>query len=219
MTNKYQHELKVAKELAFLAGKAIMDVYFGETDKHLKADGTPVTNADLASNRIIVEGLQRYFPHDGIVSEEMEDIYGTTENRKWYIDPLDGTRGFIHRTDHFVVHIGLVEAEHPVLGVVYKPTTGESYYTAKGLGAYRSNPHGAEKILKVDSPIPESITLSVSNRYFKERINQWKILIFLVSLAALPLVLILKQPDFGTFIIVTFGLTILFFVSPLKPFT
>ncbi|MDO8510876.1 MAG: 3'(2'),5'-bisphosphate nucleotidase CysQ [Nanoarchaeota archaeon] len=131
--NNYKRELEVAKYLAVEAGKAILPIYYGAMEVVTKQDNTPVTNADVLANRIIQDGLQKAFPLDGIVSEELETIEGS---RCWYIDPIDGTRGFIEHSDQFAVHIGLAVDQKAILGVVYKPVAKEMYYAVKDHGAY-----------------------------------------------------------------------------------
>src|SRR3989338_6114470 len=147
MTN-YDQELRTAICLAEQAAVEVTRFYYGTVEQRLKDDGTPVTQADVRANEIIQQGLHRAFPRDGIVSEELEDIVG---ERTWYIDPIDGTRGFIERSDQFAIHIGLAVEHVPVLGIVYKPTTGEYYWGIKGEGARRVSPHGHEKGMVVTS--------------------------------------------------------------------
>ncbi len=130
----YQQELKLAQRLAVEAGNAILPIYYGAMKVSLKEDQTPVTNADVLANRLIQDGIRKAFPLDGIVSEELAAIEGS---RCWYIDPIDGTRGFIEHTDQFAVHIGLAVEEKAVVGVVYKPVAKEMYYAVSGQGAYR----------------------------------------------------------------------------------
>lgn len=164
--NRYQQELEIASHLAREAGRAIMDVYFGHLETLLKQDGTPVTNADFRATDIIVEGLERAFPSDSIVSEERP---GTAPDkaRVWYVDPLDGTRGFTERSDQFAVHIGLAEEQRPVLGIVYKPTTGETYSGIKGRGAYHSVPGILERKLEI-LPSREGFSIVVDKNALKE---------------------------------------------------
>ncbi len=147
MTN-YHQELRAAIGLAEQAAAEITRFYYGTVEQRLKDDGTPVTEADIIANEIIQQGLHHQFPRDGIISEELSDILG---ERTWYIDPIDGTRGFIERTDQFAIHIGLVVEHTPILGVVYKPTTKEYYWGVKEQGAYRVNPAGVERLLTISS--------------------------------------------------------------------
>jgi len=141
--DNYKRELEIAQHLAREAGNAILQIYYSSMDITTKADQTPVTNADLLANKIIMEGLHKAFPADGIVSEEVETIEGS---RYWYIDPIDGTRGFIQHTDQFAVHIGLAVEEKAVLGIVYKPVAKEMYFAVKGHGAFRSSPYNTQQI-------------------------------------------------------------------------
>ena len=145
--NNYQRELELAQRLAVQAGNAVLPIYYGTSDITTKADNTPVTNADVLANRIIQEGIRQAFPLDAIVSEELETIEG--KNRCWYIDPIDGTRGFIEHTDQFAVHIGLAVQEKAVLGIVYKPVAREMYFAVKDDGAYRLSPLGDKRQLQV----------------------------------------------------------------------
>ena len=155
--NNYKKELEVAQRLAVQAGNAILPIYYGAMEVRTKKDQTPVTNADVLANRIIQDGLQQAFPLDGIISEELEAIEG---DRRWYIDPIDGTKGFIEHTDQFAVHIGLAVEEKAVLGVVYKPVAGEMYFAVKGEGAYtRSSFH--EQKMSIKTPTLDRLTAAM----------------------------------------------------------
>lgn len=155
--NNYKKELEVAQHLAVEAGKAILPIYYGAMDVTTKADNTPVTNADVLANQIIQNGLLNAFPLDGIVSEELETVKG--RDRCWYIDPIDGTRGFIEHTDQFAVHIGLAVEEKAVLGIVYKPIAREMYYAVKGEGAFRSSLYNNPQRIQVQEH--ETLTASM----------------------------------------------------------
>jgi len=88
----------------------------GETSK---ADGSPLTLADLAAHRTIVDGLNKLTPDCHILSEEAADISYAERaqwTRFWLVDPLDGTREFIKRNGEFTVNIALIENGEPVLG-------------------------------------------------------------------------------------------------------
>lgn len=132
---KYEKELEKAIELAKLAGELVMKYHDSQNlSIETKPDNTPVTIADKESNKLILAGLREAFPLDGIVSEELEKVEG---ERTWYVDPIDGTKGFIRKNGDFAIHIGLVEDRSPVLGVVYKPLTKEYFYGVKDFGAYK----------------------------------------------------------------------------------
>ncbi len=135
----------IALRAAEAAGEAVMRIYAGGFDVRQKDDKTPVTEADLAAERVVVAMLQAAFPDIPIVSEETvpEDGFVPPAARFWLVDPLDGTREFVARNDEFAVLIGLVEAGRPVLGVVHGPALGLTY-TAHGPGTARRRRRGGE---------------------------------------------------------------------------
>jgi 3'(2'), 5'-bisphosphate nucleotidase len=127
-------------DIARQAGSAIMAVYrSGETGEISKADNSPLTLADMAAHRTIVEALTRLAPDIPILSEEAADILYPVRSqwaRFWLVDPLDGTREFIKRNGEFTVNIALIENGEPVMGVVYAPVLDFCYYGARGAGAF-----------------------------------------------------------------------------------
>ena len=130
-----ERELKVAIELARRAGAAIESIRMRGFASDTKSDKSPVTEADLASDRILREGIERVFPEDALLSEESENRAGTS-GRTWIIDPLDGTRGFINDVEGYAVQIGLVEAGVALLGVVYEPKHDRLYRAVRKQGAF-----------------------------------------------------------------------------------
>jgi 3'(2'), 5'-bisphosphate nucleotidase len=103
-----------------------------------KADGSPLTAADLASHEIICAGLLRIAPDITIISEENKDNPPVaTGSPFWLVDPLDGTKEFINRNGEFTVNIALVRNGVPVLAAVYAPVLGITYLGQRGVGAWR----------------------------------------------------------------------------------
>src|SRR3989338_2156736 len=169
MNKPYQSELEIASALAKQAGAEIMAIYLGTMETSLKSDHTPVTNADMKANELILQGIREHFPTDSIVSEELETIVGNND-RSWYLDPLDGTRGFTEHSDKFAVHIGLAKAGYPMLGIVYKPVTQELYYALRESGAYRQAPTGLKTRLRVNPEVAmENITVCVDKNLILEQ--------------------------------------------------
>lgn len=124
------HTIAIARS----AGEAIMEFYRGTTDVRLKEDDSPVTDADLAANTIIHEGLSKYdWP---ILSEEEQGETRVNAEYVWIVDPLDGTHSFIERREDFCVMIGLVKHGFSVLGVMYQPTIDKLYAAYRGGGAF-----------------------------------------------------------------------------------
>ena len=118
---EFHQEIKVASQLARQAGDVIMKIYDTKYEVASKGKAGPVTEADLRSSELIVEGLHEAFPHDLVVSEEALPQGGQAAERVWYVDPLDGTKEFISKNGEFSVMIGLAINGHARVGVVYKP--------------------------------------------------------------------------------------------------
>ena len=147
-----ENVLEVAKEAAVKAGYAIMDVYENAEDMEItyKDGDMPLTAADKASNRIIVDALKEAFPEYAILSEEEKDDLSRLKNDYCFVvDPLDGTKEFIKRNGQFTVNISLSYQHKSVLGVIYVPVTGELYYAAQGQGAYLDTKEQTGKKLQV----------------------------------------------------------------------
>ena len=126
--------------LAREAGLLIMQIYEGEVAVWRKGDDSPLTAADLAAHRHLMEGLARLTPPLPCLSEEGADIPFAERRgwiRYWLIDPLDGTSEFVQRNGEFTVNIALIEAGRPVLGVVHAPVLATTYSAAAGAGAWK----------------------------------------------------------------------------------
>lgn len=113
-----------------------------------KADGSPLTQADLAAHQVIAQALARLTPGIPVVSEEdgASQVHRQHQGRFWLVDPLDGTKEFLARNGEFTVNIALIEDGHPVLGVVVAPALGLTYWGATGLGAFRQSSQETEAI-------------------------------------------------------------------------
>ncbi|PIE40862.1 MAG: 3'(2'),5'-bisphosphate nucleotidase [Gammaproteobacteria bacterium] len=134
--------LKSVLAIATQAGQAILEIYKAseEVEIELKSDDSPVTAADHAAHRVIVNALTAQYPSIPVFSEESGGI--AFEDRKawpefWLVDPLDGTKEFINRTGEFTVNIALIQNGEPVLGVVSVPLKGQAFVGAQGMGAYK----------------------------------------------------------------------------------
>jgi 3'(2'), 5'-bisphosphate nucleotidase len=137
--------------LARKAGQAIMGIYEKDFNVEYKADESPVTDADLAAHKVIVNGLKQLTPDIPILSEESADIswdVRQTWQRYWLVDPIDGTKEFIKKNGEFTVNIALIENGKPILAVVDAPALGVSYIASNAIGAFKDK--GDERIeLKV----------------------------------------------------------------------
>jgi myo-inositol-1(or 4)-monophosphatase len=129
-------------EITKAAGAAIMSFYrdresFTVTDK---SPDNPLTDADLAADKLLNERLMALLPEAGWLSEETRDNPSRLDReRVWVVDPLDGTKEFVMGIPEFTVSVGLVENGRPILAVIFNPPTGELYYGMKGEGVYLNN--------------------------------------------------------------------------------
>lgn len=113
------------ESLTIAAGNAILRVRENGVARTDKADGSPVTEADLAADRIIIEGLEEIAPGIPAITEETYTASTDSEPPQyWCVDPLDGTKGFINGGKDFTVNIALIVDRAPVLGVIYAPALG-----------------------------------------------------------------------------------------------
>lgn len=133
----WKTELDVAIAAAKQAGEAIRDLYErSAAATYEKSDGSPVTDADLAADRIIRDVIGARFPDDALLTEEgVDDTARLAADRLWVVDPIDGTAQFIQRTGEFDVLVALVVGGRPVAGVALQPSTGRYFAAASGLGA------------------------------------------------------------------------------------
>lgn len=147
----YQKALQTALLAASRASEVIME-YYNKQNYHtmIKEDDSPVTEADLKANQIIVETLLKAYPDHGILTEEADDNKERlSKDYVWIIDPLDGTKDFIHHTDEFTVNIALIHNHQPVLGVIAIPAWDEVYYAYDNGGSYHLK-NGITKKIHVD---------------------------------------------------------------------
>jgi len=133
-------EINDIVDLSRDAGAAIMAFYRqGATQTWTKKDDSPLTEADMASHRVIEAGLSKITPDIPVLSEESDDISWQTRQqwpRYWLVDPLDGTKEFIKQNGEFTVNIALIDNHQPVLAVVYAPALEKMYYASTEQGSY-----------------------------------------------------------------------------------
>jgi len=137
------------------AGKAILHIYDQNFEVEHKDDASPLTQADLASHRLIRDALRELTPEIPLLSEESSAIdYASRASwdEYWLVDPLDGTKEFIKRNGEFTVNIALVRGHHPVMGVVHVPVTGVTYWGSEGSGARRAEADGQARAITTRRP-------------------------------------------------------------------
>jgi len=126
--------LEAAVEAARAAGRIALGYYRGRFDVSLKADATPVTQADREAEEAIVEILSRAFPDYGILGEELGGR--GAQDVRWIIDPIDGTKNFVRGIPVWATLIALEERGEVTVGVVHNPVSGELYTARRGAGAF-----------------------------------------------------------------------------------
>jgi 3'(2'), 5'-bisphosphate nucleotidase len=157
--------LERAVAIARDAGAVILPYYRTDTAVDGKDDGSAVTAADQAADALIVAALRALTPDIPVVAEESVaagDVPDVSGGRFWLVDPLDGTKEFIHRRDDFTVNIGLIEAGAPVLGVVLTPVDGRAWAGIVGGGAWEEDGDGARTPIAVRAPDPAGLTVVAS---------------------------------------------------------
>jgi len=149
------------------AGEAILDVYRTDFDVETKADYSPVTQADLDAEAIILGVLRKLTPEIPVVAEEEVSFRGMPDvgDIFWLVDPLDGTREFMNRNGEFTVNIALVESRRPVLGVVHAPERRLTFTGSARDGATRQEGDGAANKITVRTPPREGLTIVASRRH------------------------------------------------------
>ena len=127
------------------AGEKIIEIYNTDFSTEKKDDDSPITQADIESNKILKDVLEK----TGITilsEEDADDKKRLSEEKIWIIDPLDGTQDFVNKTGEFTVMIGLVENHIPIMGLVYWPTEKKLYFAENGFGAFCYDSQGWTKI-------------------------------------------------------------------------
>lgn len=169
MTSDLNQLLLDVIALAREAGRSVLEVYAAGFAVAEKADRSPLTEADLRSEKLILAGLERLAPEIPVLSEESVQVPWDKRrawNRLWVVDPLDGTKEFVQRNGEFTVNIALVDHRRPVLGVVHAPVLERTYFACQGIGAFRSDAEGAGRPIRVlkRGPGPVRVVGSRSHR-------------------------------------------------------
>ncbi len=152
----YDDLVPVIRKLAIEAGAKIMEIYNSDSfDVKVKSDDSPVTAADEAADALISAGLRAAFPDMMLVTEEQAASHTAKGDTFLIVDPLDGTKEFIHRRGDFTVNIALVEGGVPTRGVVYAPARDRMFFTladgtaVEETGAFDPNVQGPINPIRV----------------------------------------------------------------------
>ncbi|MXV44771.1 3'(2'),5'-bisphosphate nucleotidase CysQ [Saccharibacter sp. 17.LH.SD] len=165
--------LALAVEVVAEAAEIVRSIRHKGFETAIKADSSPVTEADQASEKHILQRLRKACPDIAAIAEE-ENAAGVQiqpGDTYWLIDPLDGTKGFAKGGDDFAINIGLIHNHRPVLGAVALPAFFQIYGGGKGLGAFRRDPDG-QHIIHTSPPPSDGLRVLASSHHGSEVLLQ-----------------------------------------------
>lgn len=172
-STNYNEYLVSACEIARAAGHIIMNYFSNGYSKNKKSDDSPVTEADIAANKYIIEKLTAITPHIPIIAEEDETMGSSEHKRFFLVDPLDGTRSFVRGEPEFTVNIGLIENNQPVFGVIYCPPQDILYFGMMGENAYKQTGNNKPQIMKTRNAPNDGLTVVRSRSHPSKATNDY----------------------------------------------
>jgi len=156
--------LEAVVELARVAGDFAMSHYGRTLTVDVKRDGSPVTIADRGAEERARAWIEKRFPDDGILGEEFGDVRPTAQ-RRWILDPIDGTKSFIRRVPLWGTLVAVTEGESVLAGCAYFPAVAETVAAAAGEGCFWN---GTRCNVSSTATIAES-TIAITDERFEER--------------------------------------------------
>ncbi|MEW6992198.1 3'(2'),5'-bisphosphate nucleotidase CysQ [Colwelliaceae bacterium 6441] len=169
--------LKIAMKSCKKAGVEVSKHYHqGDFTSEIKEDNSPVTSADIAANDVLMSELNRLTPDIPIISEEVGALpFEARKNwsRYWLLDPIDGTGEFIIGSGDFAVNVALIENGWPAIGVIHAPDHQMTYFAQKGIGAFREDHNGCQKITVAPYDGKRKIKVAISRRQKLSLIGQY----------------------------------------------
>lgn len=169
--SEIEERLQFAVEIAREAGDGTLG-YFRRSDLAVerKADQSPVTVADREAERLLRKRIGERFPQDGIIGEEFGEKTGQS-GFQWILDPIDGTKSFIHGVPLYTTLVAVLENGEPQIGVIHAPAVGETAYAAVGAGCWYSAGANAKPVRARVSDVgtvKESLVLTTEIKSFAE---------------------------------------------------
>lgn len=155
--------LNVAIDAAYVAGRRTLAYFNAGVAVESKADSTPVTVADREAERVIRERIQHHFPDHSILGEEQGASAGADADYRWYVDPIDGTKSFIHGVPMYGVLVAVEIGGRSSVGVVYLPATDEMVAAADGLGCtWNGRTARASSVARLEDATMNTSTITAS---------------------------------------------------------
>ncbi len=122
------------------SGQLVMGYYKKDFEIFKKTGTSLVTTADIENERFLMHELSQIVPQAGFIAEE-SGIIDAHHDYMWVIDPLDGTRNFVHGLPHFCIMIALMYKNELIMSAIYEPVTQQLYYAEQGKGAWLDGTH------------------------------------------------------------------------------
>ncbi|MAJ44430.1 MAG: inositol monophosphatase [Candidatus Marinimicrobia bacterium] len=137
MKYNYEQIVSVLKSASLLGSEVIMNTFL-KTDINisLKSENNYVTDADINTERVIIERIKKDFPNSGFICEESGNQTSSDSDMSWIIDPIDGTNNFISGYPHFCISIGVLINDKLVSGSIFNPISNEFFHAVKGKGSF-----------------------------------------------------------------------------------
>lgn len=172
--------LEAVTEAATIAGRTALAHFKRGVQVETKADGSPVTIADVSAERAVREWLERRFPNDAVLGEELGDTAGT--GRRWLIDPIDGTKSFVRGVPLWGSMVAVAEGSEVLAGAIFCPAADDLVAAANGLGCYWN---GSRCQVSSCDRLSEATMLATSQnfRYNPARAVPWATLASQVAVA------------------------------------
>lgn len=168
--SEHSERLSFAVRTARAAGRLTMNWFQSEgLIAEGKADGSPVTQADRESERFVRDEIARAFPGDGVIGEEFPATDSTT-GYTWVVDPIDGTKSFVHGVPLFGTMLACLRHEEPTIGVIAMPALDECVAAELGHGCWWWKGAGEPKRARVSTAddLRGAMVLTTSMEYYKE---------------------------------------------------
>ncbi len=174
----------ILRDAVLVAGRVILDVRDRGGDHTTKGDGSPVTEADIRAEVILLDALRRAAPDIIVIAEEAAEAgdIPRASDEFFLVDPLDGTKEFISGSTDFTVNIGLVRGGRPVFGLIYAPARKRIYEGEVGQGAWaadidcrQSEVFGAtpKTAINTRTPDPQNLMAVASGSHRAQETNDW----------------------------------------------
>ena len=161
----YSEVTEILKHISDQASSVVNDIYNSKFRHNFKKDNSPLTIADIESNKLIMKNLKKSFKNIDLISEESIKNTLTNNSEFFLIDPLDGTKEFIKRNGEFTVNIALIHNQSPVLGVINLPSQNLQYFT-DGKKSYKKVGNLTRKILVKKN---KNLTITVSRSHLDKK--------------------------------------------------